>query len=123
MHGVGNGANVVVGQYQAARGFHMRSEHHIGLLFEDGRHHFGDRRRHPGRLRAIADTAGFQHGGLGGDPAHVENLRPAVAEPAVADDQHLLVTGKLARHGFHAEGAATRHQHDRLGVIHLFQNA
>jgi hypothetical protein len=62
-----------------------------GFLGADGGHHLVDRRGRPGRLRPVADAARLQHGcRLGRDPAHLEDLRPAVAEPAVADDQHRL---------------------------------
>ena len=51
------------------------------------------------------------------DAAHVEDLRPAVAEPAVAHDQHLLAGGELARDRLHAEGAAAGHEHRRARVV------
>jgi hypothetical protein len=51
VHRVGHGAQVVVGQDHAGGGFHVRREHHGGLLGADGGHHLVDRRGREGRLR------------------------------------------------------------------------
>ena len=61
-----------------------------------------------GACAPLPDAARFQHDGVGGDRAHVEDLRPAVAEPAVANDEATLAAGELTRDRFHAEGAAAR---------------
>ena len=100
----------------------MRREHHVGLVPLNRRDHLGHRAGNPGRLLAIVHTPRLQHGGLGRNAAHVKDLRPAVAEPAIANHQHLFVLRKLARYGLHSKGAAARHQHGRLGVVHLFQD-
>ena len=55
--------------------------------------------------------------------AHVKNLGPAVAEPTVANHQRLFACGELASYSLHAKGAAARHQHRRLGVVNLFEDA
>ena len=54
---------------------------------------------------------------------HVKNLRPTVAEPPVADDQHFFASAKLAGYGFHAKRAAAGHQHGGMGLVHLFKDA
>ena len=82
---------VVVGQDHAGGGFDVRREHHCGLFLARWRPAL--RRSARGAHGACAAGAGLarlQHGGRRRDVAHVEDLRPAVAEPAVADDQHVL---------------------------------
>jgi hypothetical protein len=69
------------------------------------------------RLRA----ARLEHRGRGGHAGHLEDLRPAVAEPAVADDQHRLPAGELARHRLHAVAAAAGHHHRCGGAVNLLQ--
>ena len=63
----------------------------------------------PGRLPVGAGAAGLEHDRARPGSTHVEDLGPAVAEPAVADHQGLLAGGELAGYGFHAEGAAAGH--------------
>ena len=72
---------------------------------------------------AVAGAARLQHGGRGGDRTHVEDLAPAVAEPAIADDQHLRPRGELARHGLHAEGAAAGHDDRRFRAVDALEHA
>jgi hypothetical protein len=76
----------------------------------------------PGRLRVVGGLPRFHHRVAGGDLAHVEDLRPAVAEPAVADDHHMLAVRELARHRLHAEGAAAGHQHRRVGAVDALEH-
>jgi hypothetical protein len=78
----------------------------------------------PRVLAALALLARLaDHGAAAQARIGIEDLRPAVAEPAVAHDQHPLAVGELARHGFHAEGAAAGNQHGRVGVIDLLEHA
>ena len=123
MYRIGHAAHIAIGQDHAGRGFHVRRKHQVRLVGQDAGHDFFHRRRRKGRLFTFPDAARLQDYGLGRYLAHLENLGPAVAEPAIADHQHLFVVGKLARHGFHAKGAAARHQHRRTRVVHLFQNS
>ena len=123
VHGVGDGAQVVVGQDHSRGGFDMGGENHLWLLRLDGRYHFVYRWRGEGGLAAGFYRPGLQDLGFGGDLAHLEDLRPAVAEPAVADHQAFFAGGQLPRHGFHAEGAAARHHGYGAGVVHLLQVA
>ncbi len=120
---IGHLAQVAVGQNHARSSFHVRCKHHLGLLDSNGFHHLFDGAGNPRRLVAVAGAAGLEHHRRGRDAAHVENLRPAVAEPAVADDHDLLAGGELPRHSFHAKGAAAGHQNGRVRVVDLFQNA
>ena len=98
----------------------MRCKHQGGFFRTDGRHDFFDRARRPGRLAAFTNAARLHHDRIAGDMAHIENLRPAVAEPAVANDQHLFTGSELARNRLHAKGAAARNQHRAACVIDLF---
>ena len=75
------------------------------------------------RLSPGCHWARLQHRGAGRDASHLEDLRPAVAEPAVADHQRLAAGGELARHRLHAEGAAARHEDRRAGVVDLLEHA
>jgi hypothetical protein len=78
----------------------------------------------PRVLAALALLARLaDHGAAAQARIGIEDLRPAVAEPAVAHDQHPLAVGELARHGFHAEGAAAGNQHGRVGVIDVLEHA
>ncbi len=81
----------------------MRRKNDGRALGTDGGDDFVDRAGGVGGLGAAADLACLEHGDAVRDAAHVENLRPAEAEPAVADDHHPLIGGELAGHGFHAE--------------------
>ena len=69
----------------------------------------------------IGQAPRLQHGVAGRDRAHLQDLRPAVAEPAVADHQGLFAGGELAGDRLHAEGAAAGHDGDRVRVIDLLQ--
>ena len=122
MHGLGHGADVVVRQDHAGSRLHMRGKHQRGLFGADGGHHLVHGARLPRCLVTFTRPACLEHDGLGGNGTHVENLRPAVAEPAVADDQHFFAVRELARHSLHTERAAARHQHGRFGVVDLFQD-
>ena len=119
------GLQIIVGQQDAAGGFDVRGKHDFGLFGVDGRHHFVDRAGCPRCLRAIALRARFANHGSGAEAqaAGIKNLAPAVAKPAIAHDQHFFVIGKLARHGFHAKGAAARHQRGAVRAINLFECA
>ena len=55
--------------------------------------------------------------------AHLENLRPAEAEPAIADNQDFLFGRELARDRFHAKGAAAGDDDRGLGVVDALQDA
>ncbi|MNY21134.1 hypothetical protein D3C86_1546580 [compost metagenome] len=121
MHGVGDGPQIAIRQDHPRRSLDMRGAHQLRLFRPDGRQHFGDRRRGEGGLGAGLDRPGLEHPGLGRNVAHLENLRPAVAEPAVADHQALLPAGQLARHRLHAEGAAAGHYRHGVGVVDLLE--
>ena len=99
----------------------MRGKHHLRFLLGDGGQHFVQRRRREGGLITCVDRARLEYLGLGRNPAHLEDLRPAVAEPAVADHQALLIGRQLPRHRLHAVSAAARHHRHGMGVVDLFQ--
>jgi hypothetical protein len=123
MHRIGHRTQIGGGQDHAGRGFHMRCEHHVGPRRGDGGDDFVDRCRRKRALLAGRDAARLQHLRLRRNAAHFEDLRPAVAEPAVADDQDPLVGGELACHRFHAEGATARHDDGRSGVVDRLEGA
>src|SRR5690606_3021038 len=78
-------------------------------------------RRREGRLWPGPDGAGLEDYLFRRDVALLEDLRPAVAEPAVADHQAFLAGGELPRHRFHAVGATARHDDRRPGAVDLLQ--
>ena len=94
---LGDRAQVVVGQDDSRRGLDVRREHHVGPLVAD--------RAPPPRRSAPARTAPARPSPLrralarsrGRDAARLEDLRPAVAEPAVADAPARACRGELAR--------------------------
>ena len=122
VHGIGNGLEVVIGQDHAGRGFDVGSEHQGGLFAGDGGHDLVDGGWHPGALRVVAQAARLHDGVAGRDLAHVEDLRPAVAEPAVADHQNMLAVCKLTCDRLHAEGATAGHERDRMCVVHPLEH-
>ena len=121
VRGVGDRADVRVGKDDAGCGFHVRREHDVGTLAADRGDDLGDRRRRVRRLAAGAHGARLEHGGARRDAAHVEDLRPAIAEPAVAQHEAALAGGELASDGFHAEGAAAGNHRNGIGVVDLAQ--
>ena len=123
MHRIGDSLQVVVGQQHAGGGFHMRRKYHGGLFLRDRRRDFGDGGGRPGGFTAFGDAPGLEHGVALGNAAHVEDLGPAEAEPAVADDHDVLVLCELAGYRFHAKGAAARYQGHRVGAIDLLEHA
>ena len=123
VRGGGNLFQIGVGQHNATGCFHMRRKHQCGFFAADGFDHFVDGGRRPGRLGISAGGTGLADNDLTGDAAGFENLAPAVAEKSVAQDQHFLVLSELARHRFHAIGAAAGNDGRCVGFIHLAQHA
>ncbi len=101
----------------------MRGKDEGGLFFGDGGDDFINRCRCPRGLCALAGLAGLQDCGRRGNVAHVEDLRPAVAKPAIADHHDMFAGGKLAGDGLHAVGAAAGHQHGGMRAVDFFQDA
>ena len=122
VHGITDGAQVIGRQDHARGGFHVGRKDHIGFFCQDVLDHFVDRAGRKGRLVGFALAARLEYYGLRGDGSHVENLCPAVAEPAVADYEAFFPGAKLAGHGFHAVAAAAGYHHGRLGVVDLFKS-
>ena len=114
---VANSLQVVVGQYHARGGFHMGSEDHGGPVGENGGNYLVHWRWRVGGLMIVLHWSCFQYCRVGRDATHIENLAPAVTEPAVADDQTVLSMTELAGHCFHSETAATWHHHGRLTPV------
>ncbi|MNS09884.1 hypothetical protein D3C72_413820 [compost metagenome] len=99
----------------------MGREDDFRFLRRDGCQHFVQRRRGVGGLATRLDRPGLEHRSGRRDVAHLQNLAPAITEPAVAYHQTLLAGSELPRHRFHAECAAARNHRHRLGVVDLFQ--
>ena len=123
VRGLGHRAQIVVGQDHAGGGFDMRRADHGGALLADRGHHLGDRRRRIGHLAPRRNGPRFEHGVCGRNLAHIEDLRPAVAEPAIANHQGGFAGGELASHRLHAEAAAAGHNDRRARAIDLLQHA
>ena len=100
----------------------MRRENNRRALFTDFSCNRLGRLRCEGRGALVADLRSHDDGCFRGNSAHLENLRPAVGEPAVADDHDLLPGGKLAGDSLHAEGSAAGHDDSRVGMVDLAQN-
>ena len=104
-HRSADGLQVGAGEHHAGSRFDMGGEDDVGPVLANG----GDDLRRWGRARrglgSASHLAGLEDHVGGGDAAHLEDLGPAEAEPAVADDQRLLAAGELAGHRFHAESA------------------
>ncbi|OIQ89028.1 hypothetical protein GALL_291040 [mine drainage metagenome] len=122
MRDVGQLAQIVVGQQHAGRGLDVRREDDTGTLAAHRVDHLVDRRRHERGLRAIALAARLQHRDLVAQAAGLDDLRPAVAEPAVAHDEHSLTLHELARDRFHREAAAARNDHRGGGTVGFAQH-
>ncbi len=122
MHRVGHGAQIVVGQHHAGGGFHMRGEHDGGLFAGDGGDHLGYGRGHEGRLGRIGHAAGLENRDFVRQMPGLDDLAPAITEPAVAHNEHLCALDELPRHGLHGKRAATRHDDCRLRVVGLFEH-
>ena len=121
VHSVGNGADIIVRQDHAGSGFNVRRKDQVGSLGGDRRDNLFDRRRGEGGVGTVFDLAGFEYGVGRRDVAGLEDLRPAEAEPAVADDQAIPAGSELAGNRFHAKRAAARHDNDGGGVVDLAQ--
>ena len=74
-------------------------------------------------LLAYTRGAGLHDGGLAREAAHVDDLRPAVGEPTIANDEHLLIASKLPRDRFHTKRAAAGHERHALGFVNAFEHA
>src|SRR5205807_5155699 len=85
--------------------------------------HLVHRRRGERRLMAAAHGAGLEHDLFGRDTTHLEDLRPAIAEPAVTDDERPAARCELARYGLHPERTAAGHDNGTARLIGLLQNA
>jgi hypothetical protein len=120
---IGHAAQVVVRQDDARRRFDVRGEHHVGPAFADGGDDLGEGRRREGRLAAILGRTRLQNSRLRGNLPGIENLRPAVAEPAVPYHQAFLVARELPGDCLHAEGAAAWHDDGRLRLVDALQHA
>ena len=117
MHRIGDPPQVSVRKDDARSGFHMRREHQVGALFTDRGHHLVDVGRCERRLRSVALAARLQHHGGCRDCTHLEDLGPAIAEPAVAQHHAPAAGAELTGNGLHAEAAATRDDDRRARAI------
>ena len=99
----------------------MRCEDHVGFFNDNLGHDLVQRDRRKRCLAALFDRLGFEDDFLGRNTAGVKNLRPAEAEPAIADYHTLLVIPELTGNGFHAVGTATGDDHHRMRVVDRLQ--
>jgi hypothetical protein len=118
---VGNRAQVGIRQHQSGCRLDVWRKHQVRLSLPDRGNDFGDRRRCISGLPFRPDGARLQHDRFRRDLSHVENLRPPVAEPSIADHQAFPAGGKLPRHRFHAESAAAGNDDRRRCPVHLLQ--
>mmetsp|Transcript_13102 Transcript_13102/g.41814 ORF Transcript_13102/g.41814 Transcript_13102/m.41814 type:complete len:249 (+) Transcript_13102:961-1707(+) len=101
----------------------MRREDHVGLLLLDGLDDFLDRDRRHGRAGlAVVLHAGLEHGLLGRDVAHGEDVTPAEAKEPVADHEAVLLGAELARDRLHGVGARAGDDSGGLGVVNFLED-
>ncbi len=123
MYGIGNRAQVVIRQNDTRGCFDVRGEYHIRLAGANLGDNLVNRRRGKRGLVAGIGFDRLEYGLAGRDACHLENLTPAIAEPAVTNDQTRLVLGKLARNGFHTIGATTGNHCHCVGVVHALERS
>ena len=121
MHRIGKLFDIVIRQHQACRGFDMRGKYYRRFF----RLNLSDSRLDCHWLKllllvAVTDVCG-QDSHVIRDTTFFKDLRPAKTKKTVTDDEHCLVSGKLARNRFHTVSPCTRHDCHRIGVIHVFQ--
>ena len=92
------------------------------FLFYEG-DNFLDRRRCKVACCGVVDLRCFKYMDILCDVSHFQYLGPTVTEPAITNDQALLILRELARNGFHAECTATGNNDRRAGVVSLFEDS
>ena len=122
-HGVADGAQVRVRENDSRRGLDVRREYHVRLRLADRGDRFVDRDGRERRVPRGARPARLQHGRFRGNRPGVEDLRPAIAEPAVAQNQALPARGELPRHRFHPVRAAAGDDDGGMRVVDVLQDA
>ena len=113
MYSISNSTDKAVRHHQASRGFHMRAADHIRLFRPDRGNNLVQRDRCKRCIACIFQLTGSQNRCRRRQTASLDNLRPAKAEPAIADHQHLGISRELARNRLHPVGATTRHHSHR----------
>ena len=98
----------------------MRGEHDVGTEGGDFGTYFFYRRRRKRGLEAVFLPCG-QHFGFRCDAALFEDLRPAVAEKAVAHNQAFFAACELACNRLHAGRAGAGHDGGILGAVNFLQ--
>ena len=98
----------------------MRGEHDVGTEGGNFGTYFFYRRRRKRGLEAVFLPCG-QHFGFRCDAALFEDLRPAVAEKAVAHNQAFFAACELARHRLHAGRAGAGNDGGMLCAVNFFQ--
>ena len=117
----GDGGDETVGNHQPGRGLDMRAEDDVGLLLAYPRQDVVKRLRGERGIRLVGGLTGRQHGGAFGKAASLDDLAPAVAEPAIPDHHHPRLLDELPCYRLHAIGAAARDHGDRrraIGIAH-----
>src|SRR5262249_919233 len=99
----------------------MRCKDYFRTLSPDRRGDFRRGAGDPGRLRPLTLLARLANHSAASQAARVEDLAPAIAEPAVANDQHLLAIRELSGNGLHAKCAAAGHEYRGVSVIHALE--
>ena len=99
----------------------MRAENNVRLLSADFRQDVIQRQRRERSIGFIGKLARRKNRCVAGQTAGIDDLAPAIAEPAIADHHHIRITDKLAGDRLHAIGAAAGHHRHRsraIGVAH-----
>mmetsp|Transcript_16360 Transcript_16360/g.39151 ORF Transcript_16360/g.39151 Transcript_16360/m.39151 type:complete len:232 (+) Transcript_16360:611-1306(+) len=129
VHGLCGPADVFVGKYHARGSFDVGREHDRRTLLENLSHDVVDGMGSILHVRTVG-VLGFDWlrlenrvrsgNGIAGS-ADVEDFRPAIGEPAIADDHDVFVGSELPGYCLHAKGTRTRHDCHLVSIIRSLQ--
>src|SRR5690554_359689 len=97
----------------------MRNEHHRWLFGSDSLRNLFCGHRGVCRFGGVIRSLRLKHSdGVGHSPCF-KYLRPAIAEPPVANNKAPLAIRELSGYGFHSKTTAPGYNYGALGVIYL----
>ena len=121
MNAVGHGADKIIRHHHSSRRLDMGTEDNIRFLGTDALQNILQWIWRERRVGAVVRLACGKNRGVACQIAGIHDLAPAIAEPAIADDQHACIIGKLAGNRLHAICSATRnnsHRRCAIGIAH-----
>ena len=121
--GVGERADVVIGQDHARGRLDVRGEDDLRLTQADRRDNVVDRRGRPRGLHVVAVGSGGEDGDVVADATGIQDLRPAEGEQTVAHDKGAPPRRDLTGDGLHRVGAAAGDDRRGVRVVRFFEDA